>query len=76
VVAPRAGQLAERLTDGVDAVLVDPGDTAALVEALRRLRDDPAARARLGVAARAAAVDRWSWDEQIRRVRAALPSGR
>jgi glycosyltransferase involved in cell wall biosynthesis len=76
VVAPRAGQLAERLTDGVDAVLVDPGDTDALVEALRRLRDDPAARARLGVAARAAAVERWSWDEQIRRVRAALPSGR
>jgi glycosyltransferase involved in cell wall biosynthesis len=76
VVAPRVGQLEARLTDGVDAVLVEPDDAPALAAALRRLRDDPAARRRLGEAARAAAVERWSWDEQIRRITTALRSRR
>ena len=49
-------------------VLVEPGDTAALAAALRRLGDDPAARARLGRAARDAAAARWSWDHAIRQV--------
>lgn len=72
VVAPAVGQLTERLTDGVDALLVPPHDPQALGEALRRLRDDPEERARLGKAARAAAEDRWSWDHQVRRVVDAL----
>jgi len=68
VVAPASGQLAQRLTDGVDSVVVPPHDTAALGAALRRLRDDPEERTRLGKAARAAAEAAWSWDEQVRRV--------
>jgi glycosyltransferase involved in cell wall biosynthesis len=68
VVAPSAGQLSERLTDGVDAVVVPPNDTTALGAALRRLRDDPEERARLGKAGRAAAEAEWSWDRQVRRV--------
>jgi glycosyltransferase involved in cell wall biosynthesis len=72
VVAPAAGQLAQRLTDGVDAVVVPPHDVAALGAALRRLRDDAEERARLGKAARAAAEAHWSWDEQVRRVSEAL----
>jgi glycosyltransferase involved in cell wall biosynthesis len=72
VVAPDIGQLAERLTDGVDSLLVPPHDPRALGTALRRLRDDPEERARLGKAARAAAEAEWSWDHQVRRVVDAL----
>ncbi len=42
----------EVLTDGVDAVLVPPGDPAALAAALITLAGDAPARARLGAAAR------------------------
>ena len=72
VVAPAVGQLEERLTDGVDALLVPPHDLDALVAALTRLRDDPALAARIGRAGRAAAEADWSWDHQVRRVVAAL----
>ena len=72
VVAPAVGQLAERLTGGVDALLVPPHDLDALGAALGRLRDDPEERARLGKAARAAAEAEWSWDHQVRRVIDAL----
>ncbi|MEW6583683.1 MAG: glycosyltransferase, partial [Actinomycetota bacterium] len=41
----------EVLTDGVDALLVPPGDPAALAAALTRLARDPDLRARLGAAA-------------------------
>lgn len=68
VVAPAIGQLAERLTHGVDALLVPPHDPGALGAALRGLRDAPEERARLGKAARATAEAEWSWDHQVRRV--------
>jgi glycosyltransferase involved in cell wall biosynthesis len=68
VVAPAIGQLADRLTDGVDAILVPPHDVPALSAALGRLRDDPEERARLGKAARAAAEAGWSWEHQVQRV--------
>jgi glycosyltransferase involved in cell wall biosynthesis len=72
VVAPAAGQLAERLTDGVDAIVVPPHNVDAVAAALRRLRDDHEERARLGKAARVAAEAEWSWDHQVRRVIDAL----
>lgn len=73
VVAPDAGDLPQQLTDGVDAVLVPPGDVPRMAEVLEELRDDPARRSRLAVAARTAAEERFSWDAQVRRVIAALP---
>lgn len=75
VVAPAAGQLARRLTDGVDAVVVPAHDVPALSAALRRLRDDPEERARLGKTARASAEAEWSWDHQVGRVAEALAIG-
>jgi len=72
VVAPAVGQLRERLTDGVDALLVPPHDLPALVGALVRLRDEPGARKRIGRAGRTAAEADWSWDHQVRRVLDAL----
>jgi glycosyltransferase involved in cell wall biosynthesis len=72
VIAPRVAQCTERLRDGVDALLVAPGDVHALCDALVHLRDDPDGRAALGVRARTAAEKQWSWDEQVRKVLSAL----
>jgi glycosyltransferase involved in cell wall biosynthesis len=72
IVAPNVPQLAARLVTGAEAILIPPGDTSALARALRRLHDDPALRARLGTAARAAAAQ-WSWDRAIRQIQAQLP---
>jgi glycosyltransferase involved in cell wall biosynthesis len=79
VVAPAVRGLASRLTDGVDAVVVPTDDVLALGAALRRLRDNPEERVRLGKAAHASAEAEWSWDHQVSRVAEALaidsPSG-
>ena len=45
VIAPRAGELPEQLRDGVDAVLVSPGDVEELAAVLQRLQRDPDERA-------------------------------
>jgi glycosyltransferase involved in cell wall biosynthesis len=69
VVAPDVAPLAARLEHERNAVLYPAGDVAALGDALGALGSDPERRSRL----RAGALDsapRWSWDEQIRRVRA------
>ena len=68
VIVPTVPQLEARLTDGVDAVFVPPGDDAALARVLLVLHDDPAMRARIGAAAREAAIARWSWDHAIRQI--------
>jgi len=73
VVVPRVPQLDARLHDGVDALVVAPGDASALRDALVALACDPGRRARLGAAARAAARANWSWDEAIRLIVARLP---
>jgi len=52
VVATRQAGPAEILTDGVDGLLVVPGDPTALAVALERLCRDPALRSRLGAAGR------------------------
>jgi glycosyltransferase involved in cell wall biosynthesis len=71
VVAPRAGALPGQLRDGVDAMLVSPGDPHELATVLRGLRDDVARRERLGRAARSVAGERWSWDRSARQALAA-----
>jgi glycosyltransferase involved in cell wall biosynthesis len=52
VVASRLSGIPELVTDGVDGLLVAPGDAAALADALARLAADPRLRARLGTAGR------------------------
>jgi glycosyltransferase involved in cell wall biosynthesis len=51
VVAADAGGPAELITNGVDGLLVQPGDVGALTRALVRLREDPILRSNLGKAA-------------------------
>ena len=60
VVATAARGWAGVIQDGVDGLLVPPGDAAALRQALARVLDDGALRARLRQAARQAAVTRFS----------------
>ena len=47
--------------DGSCGVLVPPGDHRALADAITSLLDDPSRRAAMGVAARARAVEKFSW---------------
>lgn len=72
VVAPAVEAITSRLTDGIDAVLVEPGDLPGLRHAIARLHDDSDLRRRIGKRAREVAEVKWSWDEQIRRLMGAL----
>jgi glycosyltransferase involved in cell wall biosynthesis len=52
LVATRCGGLHEAVTDGVEGFLVPPRDPGQLAEAMLRLWEDPALRARMGQAGR------------------------
>lgn len=56
VVATRVGSVPEAVTDGETGILVDKDDVDGLAAALRRLRDDPQLRVRLGQRGREVAV--------------------
>ena len=56
VVGTRAGSIPDLVMDGESGVLVDPGDPAALADALVRVLSDRALAERLGAGARAAAA--------------------
>jgi len=62
IVASRAGSLPEAVVDGVDGLLVPPGDPEALAAALAGLLADPARAAGMGAAAAEAARGRFGWD--------------
>lgn len=53
VVATNAGGPAEIITNGLDGVVVPPGDATRLAQALRMLADTPELRVQLGSSARA-----------------------
>jgi glycosyltransferase involved in cell wall biosynthesis len=67
VIAPDFPAISSRLTDGEDALLVEPYDVGALADAFRALAADEELGSRLRAGARATAAA-WSWDEQVRRV--------
>ena len=56
VVGTRAGSIPDLVEDGVAGLLVPPGDTAALADALTRVLSDRALAERLGEGARASAA--------------------
>jgi glycosyltransferase involved in cell wall biosynthesis len=62
VVTTRVGNMPELIRDGENGYFVER-DVADIAEKLRRLRDDPDLRDRLGRAARAA-VEPWDWRHQ------------
>jgi glycosyltransferase involved in cell wall biosynthesis len=75
VIACDQPNLREVLTHGENGWLVPAGDARALAAAIRALGGDPALRARLGAAARRTVEERdLTWDGNVRRVLAALPT--
>ena len=69
IVAPDTPNIREILSHDETALLFDPDSTTAFGQAIERLAGDPALRARLGAAARAAIVDRGlTWENTARRV--------
>lgn len=67
LLAPRAPDTAELLSDGQNAVLVDAGDAAATIAALRALAADPERADRLASAALATAQS-LTWDARAGRI--------
>ena len=65
VVGSDVGGIPFVVRDGVDGLLVPPGDAAALARALERLLSSPEELTRLGEAGRQAAVERWDWRHSV-----------
>lgn len=59
-ISTRVNAIPEAIGDGVSGLLIEPGDAAALAEALTRLIDDPERQAILGTAARDTALSRFN----------------
>ncbi len=70
-VATAVGGNPEVVTDGVDGLLVPPGDPQALAGAVRRVLTEPGLAERLGAAARARSAD-FSWEALVSRTEALL----
>jgi glycosyltransferase involved in cell wall biosynthesis len=66
VVATRVGGTPEAVSDGETGLLVPPGDAGAITAAVSRLLDDRELACRLGLAARAFVVQRFSVDRMVR----------
>ena len=71
IVASDLGQIGDVLRDGL-AVLVRPGDADDLARGLRAVADDEELRRDIGVRARARVLERYTWDDNVRAVLAAV----
>jgi len=67
VIASRVGGIPEAITAGENGLLVTPGDTADLVQAIRHLAQDRTRAAMLGHAGRETVLRRFSLDLQVQR---------
>ena len=65
VVASRVGGLPEAVSDGVEGLLVPPGDPQALAQAVQRLAD-AGVRRQMGEAARRRALGEFSLQDNVR----------
>jgi len=70
IVASDLPGFAEVLHHDESALLVPPGDTAALAAAITRLRDDPALRIRLAEHASTLVLARYTWAARAEAIRA------
>ncbi|MBV9077806.1 MAG: glycosyltransferase family 4 protein [Methylobacteriaceae bacterium] len=68
ILSCRAVGIVDCLTDGVDSLLVEPGDVPAIADATERLIRDDALRARLARAALTECRETYSWGAVARRI--------
>lgn len=67
IAASRLGQIGDVIEDGVSGLLLTPGSVDELVAAIERLAADPDLRTRLGRAARARVLEKYTWRASARR---------
>jgi glycosyltransferase involved in cell wall biosynthesis len=72
IIASEVGQLAEIIEDDKNGLLVPPGDSLAMANALKKLISDKTLSARLGQQAREDAVGLHSWENYISRLEIVL----
>src|SRR5581483_3011221 len=70
LVATTAGGTGELIIDGVQGLLIPPGDVAAMTAAIRRLLDDPAATRERARAARRRVEQEFSFRARMEKVEA------
>ena len=70
VIASRTGGIPDVVQDGVNGILVNPGDSNALAAAIRSAMDDPERAAQLAEAGREHAAREFSWSSIVDRLRA------
>jgi glycosyltransferase involved in cell wall biosynthesis len=75
IIASNLDQLAQVLRHQYTAILVEPGNVAELVSAIRLLANDSGLRHRLGKQARQTAIAKHTWQQNVSRV-LATPHGR
>lgn len=74
ILAPRAPDTAELLSDGANALLVPPDDPEAAAAALDRVLNEPGLAALLGAGARVQAKE-LTWDRRAEKIQAFLQAG-
>ena len=67
IAASRLGQIGDVIEDGVSGLLLTPGSVDELVAAIEKLAADPDLRNRLGRAARATVLEKYTWRASARR---------
>jgi glycosyltransferase involved in cell wall biosynthesis len=72
VVASRIGQISDIITDGVDGLLVDPGDIQQLQVALEYLLERPAERRLFARRGREKAIQSFDWNQVLERILATV----
>jgi glycosyltransferase involved in cell wall biosynthesis len=70
VIATRIAGIPRLVRDGENGLLVEPGETASLADAVKRLHDDAALRALLSQAGRHAIEQRYSFAIRMQKIRA------
>jgi glycosyltransferase involved in cell wall biosynthesis len=68
VIGSRLGQIGSLITDGYNGLLIPPGDSRALTEAIDRLADGASLRSELGKHARETVAGNYTWRHNAARV--------